>query len=92
MGPTSDPTSDQLRERILAHLRGHAGDVPAFGLADFHAEVMKDAFPSEKGTPQRTFSKRALYDEALDELIEEGFIERREGGRLFLTEKGRAPH
>jgi hypothetical protein len=84
-----DPSSERLRERILEHLSRHAGDIPAFGLADFHAEVMKDAFPSEKGTPQRTFSKRALYDEALDELVEEGFVEQREGGRLFLTEKGR---
>jgi hypothetical protein len=85
-----DLSGEQLRERILQHLSSHAGDVPTFGLADFHAEVMKDAFPSEKGTPQRTFSKRALYDEALDELVEEGFVEKREGGRLFLTEKGRA--
>jgi tyrosyl-tRNA synthetase len=80
---------EQLQERILDYLATR-DTPPIHGLADFHAEVMKDAFPSEKGIPQRTFSKRALFDEALDELIAEGFVEKRENGRYFLTQKGEA--
>jgi hypothetical protein len=83
-----DLSRQQLQEKILDYLATRDLPPPIHGLADFHAEVMKDAFPSEKGIPQRTFSKRALFDEALDELIAEGFVEKREDGRYFLTEKG----
>jgi hypothetical protein len=83
------PSREQLQERILQYLSTR-DTPPVHGLADFHAEVMKQAFPSEKGTSQRMFSRRALFDEALDELIAEGFVEKREDGRYFLTERGRS--
>jgi hypothetical protein len=90
IGAAMDPpelSREALRQKILDYLVTH--ETPAIhGLADFHAEVMKGAFPSEKGTPQRMFSKRALFDEALDELVAEGFVEKREQGRYFLTDKG----
>jgi hypothetical protein len=82
---------DDVRRKILEHMRvsglelGHY-----FGLADAHANVMKELFPSEEGIPQRTFSPRALFDEALDELVAEGFVEKRIDGRYYLTERGRA--
>jgi hypothetical protein len=85
-----DLSREDLQQKILDYLEARDLPPPIHGLVDFHAEVMKDAFPSEKGIPQRTFSKRALFDEALDELVAEGFIEKREDGRYFLTEKGRA--
>lgn len=83
---------EQLHEKILDYLatRGAGvGSGPVFGIQDFHSNAMKDLFPSEEGRPQRMISKRAVLDEALDELIAEGFVERREDGRYFLTEKGR---
>jgi hypothetical protein len=86
---TQEPSREELQEHILQFLRTR-DTPPVHGLADFHAEVMKEAFPSEEGTSQRMFSKRKLFDEALDELVAEGFVERREQGRYFLTEKGRA--
>jgi hypothetical protein len=81
---------EQLHEKILDYLatRG-AGAGPVFGIKDFHANVMKELYPSEEGSPQRTFSRRAMIDEAMDELLAEGFVEKRENGRYFLTEKGR---
>jgi hypothetical protein len=85
---------ERLRNRILEYLRlqeANADATTRFGIADFHANAMKALFPSEEGTPQRTFSPRALMDEALDELAAEGFVEVRENGRYFLTEKGRGP-
>lgn len=86
-------TKSSLRSRILEYLRGH-GDKSGvvFGIADAHANIMKELYPSEERTSPRHFSERALLDEALDELIAEGFIEKRENGRYFLTEKGEATH
>jgi hypothetical protein len=85
-------TREQLHEKILDYLatRGAGvGSGPVFGVKDFHANAMKDLYPSEEGHPQRTFSQRALLDEAMDELVAEGFVEKKENGRYFLTEKGR---
>jgi hypothetical protein len=85
-------TRDPLHEKILDYIatRGAAeGSGPVFGVKDFHANVMKDLFPSEEGIPQRAFSQRALIDEAMDELLAEGFVEKKDNGRYFLTEKGR---
>ena len=87
---TPDLTREDLQQKILDYLSQRTLPPPQHGIADFHAEVMKSAFPSEKGISQRTFSKRALFDEALDELIAEGFVETREGGRYYITEKGRS--
>jgi hypothetical protein len=85
-------TRAQARRKILDYL-GSPGprpeSPPVFSVADFHANVMKDLYPSEEGHPQRTFSQRALVDEAIDELLAEGFMEVRDNGRYFLTEKGR---
>jgi hypothetical protein len=80
---------ERLENEILDYLaRARGRDHPVFGIADFHSETMGSLFPSEEGRSQRAFSNRALYDEALDELLDAGYVERREGGRLFLTEKG----
>jgi hypothetical protein len=84
-------TREELHEKILDYLAtrgGAVGSGPVFGIKDFHANVMKDLYPSEEGIPQRTFSRRAMIDEAMDELIAEGFVEKKEDGRYFLTEKG----
>jgi hypothetical protein len=85
-------TRAQARRKILDYLGSHGQrpePAPVFSVADFHANVMKDLYPSEEGHPQRTFSQRALVDEAIDELLAEGFMEVRDNGRYFLTEKGR---
>jgi hypothetical protein len=76
---------EELHEKILDYLASG----PVFSVKDFHANAMKDLFPSEEGIPQRTLSKRALIDEAMDELLAEGFVEKKDNGRYFLTEKGR---
>ena len=84
-------TKSSVRSRILEYLR-ERGDKAGvvFGIADAHANIMKELYPSEEGISPRHFSGRALLDEALDELIAEGFVEKRENGRYFLTEKGRS--
>jgi ribosomal protein S19E (S16A) len=84
-------TSEQLREKILSYLAKTGqgmGSGPIFSIKDAHANIMKELYPSEEGLSPRTFSNRALFDEALDQLLAEGFVEKREDGRYFLTEKG----